>query len=185
VGEALPRPLREQGYTQELQGQPLAAPTLQRDDARGAQPKRMYLSALSSQFAIPPRAKEGAGRRRTHDPRDRRSRPARQEPYQDCGAYDVTSRDRRRVQRRLVRRLEQPGDQVSLRAASTAMVAIFSEPYLSHPCDLPPPRRARGRHPAAASALIRRPARSLSSRRYSRSLGSLNNSDNRMLPCPR
>jgi transposase len=68
---------------------------------------------------------------------------ARQEPYQDCGADDVTSRDRRRVQRRLVRRLEQPGDQVSLRPASTAMVAIFSEPYLSHPCDLPPPRRTR------------------------------------------
>jgi hypothetical protein len=67
---------------------------------------------------------------------------ARKEPYQDCGANNVTSRDRRRGQRRLVRRLEQLGDQVSLRPASTATVVIFSEPYLSHPCDLPPPRGA-------------------------------------------
>jgi hypothetical protein len=46
------------------------------------------------------------------------------------------------VQRRLVRRLEQPSYQVSPQLALTATASIFSEQHLSHPCDLPHPRGA-------------------------------------------
>jgi transposase len=51
----------------------------------------------------------------------------RKEPDRDLGTNDFDLRDRQAVQRRLVRRLEQLGYQVSLQPASTALVQEFSE----------------------------------------------------------
>jgi transposase len=51
----------------------------------------------------------------------------RKEAYQDLGANDVDERDRQAVQRRLVHRLEQLGDQVTVQSAPTPTEATFSE----------------------------------------------------------
>jgi hypothetical protein len=49
------------------------------------------------------------------------------EPYQDLGANYFDERDRQAVQRRLVRRLEQLGYQVTIQPAPTPTEASFSE----------------------------------------------------------
>jgi transposase len=52
---------------------------------------------------------------------------SRKEPYQDLGANYFDERDRHAVQRRLVRRLEQLGYQVTIQPAPTPTEASFSE----------------------------------------------------------
>jgi transposase len=52
---------------------------------------------------------------------------SRKEPYQDLGANYFEERDRQAVQRRLVRRLEQLGYQVTIQPAPTPTEASFSE----------------------------------------------------------
>jgi transposase len=52
---------------------------------------------------------------------------SRKEPYQDLGANYFDERDRQAVQRRLVRRLEQLGYQVTIQPAPTPTEASFSE----------------------------------------------------------
>jgi hypothetical protein len=52
---------------------------------------------------------------------------SRTEAYQDVGANDFDERDRQAVQRRLVRRLEQLGYQVTVQSPPTPTEATFSE----------------------------------------------------------
>jgi transposase len=52
---------------------------------------------------------------------------SRRDPYQDLGANYFDERDRQAVQRRLVRRLEQLGYQVTVQPATAPAEAAFSE----------------------------------------------------------
>ncbi|HEY0734362.1 MAG TPA: IS110 family transposase [Herpetosiphonaceae bacterium] len=52
---------------------------------------------------------------------------SRKEPYQDLGANSFDARDRQAVQRRLVRRLEQLGYQVTVQTSTAPSEGVFSE----------------------------------------------------------